>query len=217
VGATIRLNGDAFTVVGVAAERFTGTGALAPDIWIPLNMSATDQPRGSVNIGARLKAAASVPQAAEEIVAVGRAIDRDHPKQATAQGLRLLPASRVPGNQTVLAFFFGLLMALVSLVLAVACANLAGILLARGAARRRELAVRVAIGASRMRLVRQLLTETLMLFALGGFAGLFLGRITTALLVPLLPSLPFPVAVPLALDARVVGFTAVLSFIAALL
>jgi predicted permease len=195
-------------------------------MWLPVNVAGsgpvrasllTDRNGHSLVIGGRLKLGVSVPQAADEIAAVGRAIDRDYPKQATDRGLRLLPASRVPGNRRLIAVFIGMLMAVVGLVLAVACANLAGILLARGAARRRELAVRQAIGAGRARLIRQLLTETVMLFAIGGIAGLVLARMTASLLVPLLPSLPFPVTVPLVLDARVLGFTVALSLFAGVL
>ena len=99
----------------------------------------------------------------------------------------------------------------------IACANLAGVLLARGVVRRREIAVRTAIGAGRGRVVRQLLTETTLLFALGGIAGLLLARALTSLLVTLLPAFPLPVNVSVPLDGRVVAFSLGISFVAALL
>jgi hypothetical protein len=113
--------------------------------------------------------------------------------------------------------FLTLLMGIVSLVLVIACANVAGVLLARATARRREIAVRLAMGAGRWRLVRQLLTETAVLFAAGGIGGLLLARAMTTLLVSLLPVLPLPVDVSLPLDRHVVAFTAILSLVAAVL
>src|SRR6202023_1241254 len=95
--------------------------------------------------------------------------------------------------------------------------SFAGLFLARAAARRQEMALRLAIGAGRARLVRQLLMETMLLFVLGGATGLLLARGMTWLLVARLPTLPFPVDLSLALDSRVIAFTTGLSLVAALL
>ena len=122
----------------------------------------------------------------------------------------------MPGNRAVVAVFVALLMGMVSFVLLVACANVSGILLARGAARRREIAVRLSLGAGRGRLVRQLLTETTLLFAIGGAAGFALARGLTSLLLSWLSALPFPVVLSLTLDSRVIAFTTGLSLLAAL-
>src|SRR5262249_44820209 len=126
-------------------------------------------------------------------------------------------SSPIPGNGAPVAAFLAVLMGIVGLVLAIACANVAGVLLARATARRREIAVRLAIGAGRARLVRQMLVETTLLFAGGAVAGLALARLMTTLLVSLLPTLPVPIDVSLPLDWRAIGFTLGLSLAAALL
>ena len=110
--------------------------------------------------------------------------------------------------------FLALLMTLVSVVLVITCANLAGVLLARASARRIEIAVRLAMGAGRARLVRQLLVETLLLCTAGAAAGLVVARGLTSLAVSALPSLPFPIDIALALDGRVLFFAAMLAALA---
>ena len=226
LGESIRLNGQPFTVVGVAAEGFHGTGIINPDVWLPLNVLApaavaesllTRRHGGRFMLGGRLRPGTTVAQAADEIDALGRALDLEDPNPTGAKGLRLVPSSLVPGNSRVIGAFVAFLMIIVGLVLAVACANVAGILLARATARRREIAVRLAMGAGRGRVVRQLLTETVILFALGGAVGLILAQFLTSSAASVLPSLPFPIIVTLALDGRVLVFTAALSLAASLL
>ncbi len=226
VGRSLTLNGRLFTVVGVASEGFRGTGVRAGDVWLPIGMAAVtaqgaatlaNRAAPSLLIGGRLKPGVPVSEAAAEMDAIGRTLAREYPEQNRDAGLRLLASSPTPGNTGPIVAFLALLTAIVSLVLAVACANVAGVLLARATARRQEIAVRLTMGAGRARLVRQLLTETLLLFALGAAAGLLLARAGTSLLVSMLPSLPFPVDVSIALDGRAVVFTTGLALVAALL
>jgi predicted permease len=245
VGRTVRLNGFPVTVVGVAADGFSGTSVVAPDLWAPIGMVGLLQPEGGdmmlagrggwLMVGARLKPGVSRAQASAELRSIGAAIEREFPtpnldhvvagSDAPAQVVEnvsfdwtLERASPIPhGLRLVVTGFLTLLMVLVSIVLVVACANIAGILLARATTRRRELALRTAIGAGRGRIVRQLLTETMLLFVLGGAVGLGLARLMTSATVLLLPAFPVPINLSTPLDSRVVLFSLSLSFIAALL
>src|SRR5204863_6524749 len=159
VGRAIRLNGRSFTVVGIAAEGFQGDGVFAPDVWLPLNMApdgaarllTTKRGGGWLIVGGRLAPGVSTRQAADQVDAIGRALDREDPTAGNAHRLRLLESSRTPGNRSLIGRFIAVLMIIVALVLAVACANVAGLLLARATSRQHEMAVRMAIGAGRTR------------------------------------------------------------------
>ncbi len=212
VGRTIRLNGRMVTIVGVAPERFQGTGIVSPDMWLPL--SSRGRTQGAVIVGGRLKPGIPTSQSAAEMATISQTLDREEARQVGTRRLGLLSSSRAAGNRNVVAGFAMGLMILVSLVLAVACANVAGILVARATTRRREMAVRTAIGAARGRLVRQLLAETVMLFAVGGVFGVVSARVLLSA-VSLLPALPMPIVVSLPIDLRVIGFTMAVSFVAA--
>jgi len=228
VGQTLQLNGRPFTVIGVAPQEFHGTTVLASDVWVPINMVGELSPRRSASIlksregvwlvmGARLKPGVSVRQARAELENIGRALEQEFPAENRGKGLRVVASSPIPGNGAPVAAFLAVLMGLVGLVLAIACTNVAGVLLARASARRKEIAVRLAIGAGRGRLIRQMLVESMLLFLLGGAAGLAIARVMTTLLVSLLPTLPVPVGVTLSLDARALAFTLGLSLVAAVL
>jgi predicted permease len=222
VGRSLTLNGQPLTVIGVAAEGFQGTGIRAGDVWVPIGAVTGERTlanRGSawLLVGGRMKVGVTSSQAAAELHAIGGALALEYPEENKRFGLVLQASSPVAASRAPVAIFFALLIAIVTLVLVIACANLAGVLLARAEARRQEIAVRLAIGAGRALLVRQLLAETLMLFTLGGIAGLLLARVFTSTLVALLPALPFPVSVSLALDLRAVVFTTGLVLVAAVL
>src|SRR5262249_30455155 len=138
--------------------------------------------------------------------------------ESEGSGLRLAALSMIPGNLvTSVMGIFAVLLAFVSLVLAIACANMAGVLLSPAAARRREFAVRLAIGSGRARLIRQLLTEAILVFLLGAAAGLVISRGLTNAVVSHIPRTGVPINISMKLDARVVEFTLGLSLFSAIL
>ena len=226
VGRTLTLNGARFTIVGVASAGFRGTGIRASDVWVPMGMAGTITTRGMAAftdraaawllMGGRLTPNVLIAQAAAEMEVIGQTLAREYPTENRDTTLRLLASSPAPGSNGPLVAFLTLLTLIVSLVLAVACANVAGVLLARATARRQEIAVRLTLGAGRGRVVRQLLTETLLLFAFGGTAGLWLAHGATSLLSSYLLASSFALDVPLVVDAHVLVFTTALTLVAAL-
>jgi predicted permease len=228
IGGSLSLNRIPFTVVGVAAPGFQGTTLVAPDLWFPLAMVPQVIPRLGEGIlrsrasawlvmGGRLKPGVTLSKARAEASSIGKALAAEFPADNAGRGLVVASRSRFPGNIGILAGFVGLLGAIVGIVLLVACANIGGILLSRAVARRREIAVRLALGAARGRLVRQFLTESALLFAIGGAGGLVLARILVAFLRRLLPALPVPVDLPVDLDWRVTAFAAGVALAASVL
>jgi predicted permease len=228
VGQKIDLNGVPFTLIGVAQNGFQGTTILSPDVWVPMNMIATVNLSRSASIlerresvwlvmGARLRPGVTLRQAQADLASLGAALERDYPRENRGKGLRVVASSPIPGNGGPIAAFLAVMMGATGLVLTIACVNVAGVLLARAASRRREIAVRLAIGAGRWRLIRQMLIETAMLFLLSMAASLVLARLMTDGIVALLPTLPFQIGVSLALDGRAIAFALGLALIASVL
>jgi predicted permease len=228
VGQAIALNGFTFTVVGVAPRGFHGTTLLEPDVWVPLAMLTQAAPRMTprmlterhivwLMMGGRLKDGVTIQQAQSEMQAIAAGLERDFRDSYEGRSIAVARAALVPGRIGWVAGFLTLLLIIVGLVLLIACVNIAGMMLARAVARRREIAVRLAIGAGRGRLVRQLLTESVMVFAAGGVLGLLLTQWLTSLLLAVLPKLPLPIALDIPIDWRVLGFSVLLCLVAAIL
>jgi predicted permease len=227
VGKTIAITGKPYAVIGIAPQGFQGTTLLRSDLWLPLSVQGARGAGGAdmfsdrrivwLAMGGRLKDGVTLQQADAELRSIGDALAREYPQANANRSLRVAASAMVPGRINFVAAFIGLLMVIVGLVLLIACVNVAGMLLARAAARRREIAVRLAMGAQRGRLVRQLLTETTILFGAGCVAGLLLTQWLTSLLLSVLPQIPMPVGLEIGVDWRVVTFAVGVSFVAAVL
>ncbi len=222
VGNTISIDGQAYTVAGVmpAAFQFQFWSG-ERQLWVPAGWTVGDQDRGSnsfIAIG-RLKPGVTMERAASEMDVVGRALAAANPSSNAGETVRLQAMSQA-GLEDLRPALTAML-AVVGLVLLIACVNVANLMLARGAVRSRELAIRCAIGASRWRIVRQLLTESVVLAALGGVAGLFLAVWGTTLLVPILPgNLKYAPMRPLeqiGIDKPVLLFTSVITLLSGIL
>src|SRR5215475_14297229 len=231
VGRVITLNTQSFTVIGVAPAEFHGVRrGVSPDVYVPIQMIMQAWParrpddldnRGFwwLSLMGRLKPGVRREQARTAMSALSSRIMQDHPKN-TWPSIALEDCSQGDtGEISDLRTPLKLLMATVALVLLIACVNVANLSMARAQTRRREMAVRLAVGASRYRLIRQLLTESLLLSLLGGLLGLFLAVWLTDVLAAFSP--PTGGSTPPLLDARldwrVLGFAATLSLATGLL
>jgi predicted permease len=188
IGTTVRLNKDSFTVVGVAPARFHGTDHFDwPDYWIPIvnyfdAKYLEDRTGRPLTVLGRLNPGVTPRQAAENLTAIAAQLAKEYPTTDTGVPLRLVRPGLYADDGDVIRGFLYCVTGLALLVLVAACANLASLFAARAADRSRELAVRVALGASRWRLVRQLMTEAMVLSLIGGTAGL----VTASLLLGVL-------------------------------
>ena len=183
IGTTVRLNKDPFTIMGVASARFHGTEQFVwPDYYIPIvNYFDSDYLQNRtgrpLTVLGRLKSGVTRQQAAENLSAVAIQLAREYPRTDTGLPVRLVrPGLYADTGDVIRGSLYSVTM-LTLLVLAAACANLATLFAARAADRSRELALRVAVGASRWRLVRQLLTEAMVLSMFGGAAGLLIAGV----------------------------------------
>jgi len=228
VGSEIRLNGLPYTVLGVAPRGFIGTEVFyRPEVWAPMTMQPQIEARASwlesrstmdtIVIG-RLKPGGTAGQARADLATIAALLAHEHP--TTDEGLAFhLSEPGLFGDSLrapITAFSIGLL-ALATLVLVMACVNLAVMLAARGADRRRELAIRLSIGASTSRIVRQLLTETLLLAASGGAVGLAIAIGAARALSAWRPPVDVPIQFDVTADGRVFGFAFAIATISGLL
>ena len=229
LGKQVRLNGHPYTIVGVAPEDYAGTlRGLAPAFFIPITMLNQMQPSGedllrergdqSLFIKGRLRPGATIEGARISAAAVASRLQQQFPSDWGADDkIVLVPTEEVviypPVDRFVHASAW-LLIVVVGLILLMACANLASFLLARAMDRRKEIAVRLALGATRRTLVGQLLTETVLLGLLAGVAGVPLGVWLLKLLLAADLPLPVPISLDVGLDGRVLGFSLVISLVA---
>ncbi|MGE5244971.1 MAG: ABC transporter permease [Betaproteobacteria bacterium] len=226
VGKTITVDGNAFTVIGVMPKGFKGTNAIgAPALWVPymtypvttsgFMREAVDSRRALVfDLTGRLKPGVSLAQADANLRTIASQLERAYPDDNRGRSITLMPLSQAtvnPGFRSNIVMAGGLLMTIVGLVLLIACANVANLLLARAAARQKEIAVRLSLGASRGRLVRQLLTEGTLLALIGGAFGLLLAYWAQGLLWSFRPPFLPADALDLHPDVRVLAFTIAVS------
>ncbi len=224
-GRTIRLNDYDFTIIGVAARDFAGTEKGSSfDVWIPIKMQAQAMPRtmgrvwfndrsaGWLTLFGRLKPGVSLDRAQAELATTAKQLEQSYPNMNSGGSLVLLAGLGLDSeDRTSLRNFLGLLAAAVILLLLIACTNVANLLLVRATARRREIAVKLALGATRGRLVRQLLTEGLLLSLAGGSLGVLLAPWAAGLILTFQQPAYALRGMDVSLDGRVLAFTALLS------
>ena len=224
VGRPITLNGQSFSVIGVAPPGFHGsTAGLALDMFVPITMQKAIMSgdrlglRGNsfLQVFGRLSAGSTMDRAQASASVVAARLAQQYPDTNKDRGALVVPLYR-DGASNLLMPVVATLMAVVGIVLLIACANLAGLLLAKAAGRQREVAVRLAVGASRGRLVRQFLIEGALLAAAGGAAGIVISYWTSGMLTFFVPPTPFPVNFTAELSPTVLAFSVATTFATAL-
>jgi predicted permease len=226
IGKTIRLNQLDFTLIGVAPEGFRGSLiGMEFDLWAPAIMYPQVSPsghhlnlRGSHHflVIGRLKDGVTFEQAQANTQAIAEQLAKYYPQENEGEGATLITLSNEQEGVGLIAPWLLVLMAVAGLVLLIACVNVANLSLARAAGRSREMGVRLALGAGRGRLVRQMLTESLLLAVMGGAAGALLAMWLSAAMNLMIPPMGYPISLNLAWDYRVGGFAVAITFLTVL-
>ena len=225
VGKDVLLNNHQFRVIGIAPAGFKGTEFVySPELWLPVAMIEWAEPgaswlddRGTKNffgVG-RLKPGVDAGQAEAALNLLGQQLAKEYPDANEGQSIKVGPPGFIiPELRGAVVSFTWVMMAAVALVLLVTCTNLAGLMLARATDRRKEIAIRLAMGASRLRLIRQLITESILLSFVGGAAGVLLALWILKVLLALKPPIDFPLALDVGVDWRVLLFSLAVSLVA---
>ena len=233
-GTTVKLKGHPFTVIGVVPERFTGTDlGRAPDIWVPMSMYAqvglsdtmmNERQNHWLSVIGRLKPGVTVEQAQARVNVLGKQLTQEYPtewtkgkEERTVTVLSQSTAWYPPEVQSAIVGVSGLLMGIVGLVLVIACTNLANLMLARASSRRKEMSIRMALGAKRGRVIQQLLTESVLLSLVGGVVGVLIVSLSENLLAAFKPAVASQVTLDVGFDARVFIFTLLISVLTGVL
>lgn len=224
VGQILKLNNTAFTVVGVAPARFEGVLLGIPsDVWLPNGMSAVgyrwcdtrSRDCTWTSLIGRLKAGRTLPEAQAEMTLLSGNLREAHPTTNVGRGLRVAPLRGVhPAARSDILRLAALLLAGVTLVVVVACANLGSLLLMRSLTRRKEIAIRLALGATRLRVISALVAEALLLALLGGAAGVLMASGFGRVVVLLYPS---DIPLDLRIDLTVLVYASLLSILTGLI
>jgi len=229
VGSPITLNGHSFTVIGVVPAAFTGVDVgFSPDLWVPISMHQWVRPGADfwfesrrallLNIIARLKPGVTMSEAQAQMRTIAKQLEQAYPDVNKERSIALMSLEAAksqglagPTNENLARDVSLLLLVASASILLIACANVANLLLARSTARQREMAVRLALGAGRGRIVRQLLTESILLGVIGGAGGVILAYCLGDVLIALLPPTPFPITLNPQPDWRVLIFSFVVA------
>jgi predicted permease len=226
LGRGVRLNGDVFTVVGVVPDGFRDTLAgLSVGVWVPIATSSRPaelQQRGhrDLLVLGRLRPGAKIADAEAQMQSLATQLQGSYPDTNQDRSFKALAAEEAgvhPRIRQLLSLLGIFLTAVVGVVLIIACLNLANLLLARAWGRQREVGIRLSIGATRRRLIRQLLVESIFLSVLGGAVGLLLAVWATGLIRHFQAPAQFPIALDVGIDMKALGFTLLLSLLTGIL